>query len=160
MTTSTIPQAKEIGDIIMSARLAKGYESRAQLVETKRIKSKLTQEGLRKIENGERVPRLENIRLLAETLGLSGRKIKKMEQLALEANIQRVTRRAGNATVTFEIEGKPVKMFALPPRKKTEAFVRDVVSELVSVVDKYGVMEKDVEHFRRSARNVLLKRLA
>jgi transcriptional regulator with XRE-family HTH domain len=156
---TVIPQAREIGEVLMQARLEHGYESRASLTETRKLRTKLTPEGLRKIERGERVPRLENLRLLCETLGISDRRAKKLERLALEANVQRVTRRAGNATVTFEIEGKPVKVFALPPRRKTEAFVRGVVGELVSLVDKYGLLEKDVDHFRRHARNVLLKRL-
>lgn len=157
--TAAIPQAKIIGEMLMDARLKKGYRSRAQLVDTRRLRNKITQEGLRKIEHGERVPRLENIRLLAETLGLSKKKTKEMETLALEANIQRVTRRAGNATVSFEIEGKPLKMFALPPHRKTEKFVREAVVELVGIVDKYGVLDQDLEHFRRTARNVLLKRM-
>jgi transcriptional regulator with XRE-family HTH domain len=155
-----IPQAKEIGEAIMQARLEHGYNSRASLVETRKLKTRITQEGLRKIERGERVPRLENLRLLCETLGISRSRTKQLESLALDAVIQRVARRAGNATVTFEIEGRPLKVFALPPKRKTEAFVRDVVRELVSVVDKYGLLDKDVEHFRRHARNVLLKRLA
>lgn len=157
---SLIPQAREIGTALMQARLEHGFSSRASLVETRKLKTKITQEGLRKIERGERVPRLENLRLLCETLGISERRAHQLERLALEANIKRVTRRAGNATVTFEIEGRPVKMFALPPKSRTESFVRDVVGELVGLVDKYGILEKDVEHFRRSARNVLLKRLA
>lgn len=157
---AVIPQAKEIGEVIMQARLEHGYNSRASLVETRKLKTKITQEGLRKIERGERVPRLENLRLLCETLGISDCKSRQLERLALEANVQRVVRRAGNATVTFEIEGRPLKVFSLPPRRKTEIFVRDVVKELVSVVDKYGILEKDVEHFRRHARNVLLKRLS
>ena len=157
---TTIPQARTIGAAIMEARLAAGYQSRASLVETKKLRSKLTQEGLRKIEHGQRVPRLENIRLLGETLGLSQRKLKELERLAMEANIARTVRRSGNATVTFEIEGKPVKLFALPPKRKTERFVREVVGELVKVVNRYGVMEQDVEHFRRHARSALLKRLA
>lgn len=155
-----IPQAKIIGDEIMTSRLAHGYETRSSFVESRKLKGKLTQEGLRKIEHGERVPRLENLRLLCETLGISKKKTKEMERLALEANIQRVARRAGNATVTFEIEGKPIKIQALPPKRKTEAFVRDAVSELVMMVDKYGVMEADVDHFRRFARSALLRRLA
>jgi transcriptional regulator with XRE-family HTH domain len=155
-----IPQAKIIGDAIMEARLANGYRSRASLVDTKKLKSKITQEGLRKIEHGQRVPKLENLRLLAETLGISQRKIRELEKLALEANIQRATRRAGNATVSFEIEGKPIKLFALPPKRKTEAFVRRTVDELVRVVNRYGVLPKDTEHFRRHARSILLRRLS
>lgn len=155
-----LTQAKIIGEMIKDARLKNGYDSRAQLVGTKKIRARLTQEGLRKIEHGQRVPRLENIRLLAATLGISERKTKQMERLALEANVQRVTRRAGNANVTFQIEGRPIKMFALPPHAKTETFVRETVGELVKLIDRYGVMSKDVEHFRRHARNVLLKRMA
>jgi hypothetical protein len=155
-----IPQAKVIGDTIMEARLAKGYSSRASFVETKQLKARLTQEGLRKIEHGQRVPKLENLRLLGETLGLSPRKLRELERLALEATIERAARRAGNATVTFEIEGKPVKLYALPPQRKTEKFVRDVVSKLVTMVSRYGVLDEDVEHFRRHARSTLLKRLA
>lgn len=157
---TAIPQAKLIGDEIMQTRLMSGYTSRAGLVETKKLRGKITQEGLRKIEHGERVPRLENLQLLCEVLGISKRKTKEMEKLALEANIQRVARRAGNVTVTFEIEGKPVKMFALPPKRKTEMFVRDVVGNLVKVVEKYGVLEADIDHFRRHARAALLRQLA
>ena len=158
--TELIPQAKIIGDTIMDARLAKGYKSRLSLVETRRLRNKITQEGLRKIERGQRVPGLENIRLLCETLGISDRKAKQLEKLALEVNVQRAVRRSGNATVTLEIEGKPVKLFALPPQRKTERFVRGVVGELVALVGRYGVLDKDVEHFRRHARSTLLKRLA
>lgn len=157
---TTIPQAVEIGRVFEAARLSHGYTSRASLVETKKLRSKITQEGLRKIERGERVPRLENIRLLSEVLGLSERRTKALEKLALEANIQRVTRRAGNATVDFKIEGKPVKLFALPPKRKVEHVVREIVEELSQIVYKYGVMDEDVEHFRRHARHSLLKRMA
>lgn len=155
-----IPQAIEIGRVIETARLAHGYESRQQLVDTRKLRNKITQEGLRKIEKGERVPRLENLQMLCEALGISGRRTKELEKLALEATMKRAARRAGNATITVQLEGKPIKVFALPPKRKTEKFVREVVTELVSVVDKYGVMPQDIEHFTRHARSILLRKLS
>lgn len=154
-----IPQAVEIGRTIETARLANGYESRQQLVDTRKLKNKITQEGLRKIEKGERVPRLENLQMLCEALGISARKTKELEKLALEANVKRVAKRSGNATIEFKIEGKPMKIFALPPKRKTESFVREVVTDLVRIVDRYGVLPQDIEHFTRHARSVLLSKL-
>jgi len=151
--------AVEIGKTIRQARIDHGFKSRASLVGTKKLKGKITQEGLRKIEQGERVPRLENLRALAEALDIGPKNIRKLERMALEANVARVTRRAGNATVTFQIEGKPLRIDALPPKRKSEAFVRDTVHQLVEIVSKYGIMEEDVEHFRRYARSVLYKQL-
>lgn len=156
---TTIPQARVIGGMIRDARLENGYTSRSSLVGTKKLKNRLTQEGLRKIEQGERVPRLENLHLLCSVLGISKKKTTQMERLALEANIQRATKAAGNATVSFKIEGKPVKMYAVPPKRRTETFVRDVVGELVTIVRRYGVLDEDVDHFRRHARSALLKRM-
>ena len=152
--------ALQIGRTIRDARLDSGFKSRASLVGTKKLKGKLTQEGLRKIEAGERVPRLENLHLIAQTLGIGPRKTKELEKLALKTNIQRVTKRAGNATVTFSINGSPVRVEALPPRRKTEAFVRESVNKLVEVVQKYGVMPEDIDHFRRHARSILLQQLS
>jgi len=152
-------QAEAIGRVIKQARLDQGYTSRASLVETRRLKGVLTQEGLRKIEGGERVPRLENLHALATVLGLGPRKIRELEKLALEASIKRVTRRAGNASVSFSINGKPVRINALPPKKKVEKYVREVVERLVVLVSKYGVLDQDVEHFRRHSRHILLSKL-
>lgn len=154
-----IPQAIEIGRAIETARLANGYESRQQLVDTRKLRNKITQEGLRKIEKGERVPRLENLQMLCDALGISGKKTKELAKLAVEANVKRLARRAGNATITFQLEGKPIKVFALPPKRKMESFVREVVTDLVSVVDKYGVLPQDIEHFTRHARSILLRKL-
>lgn len=151
--------AVEIGRAIREARLDHGFKSRAALVETKKLKGKITQEGLRKIEQGERVPRLENLRSLADALLIGPKKTRALEKMALEANVVRMARRAGNATVTFQIEGKPLRVDSLPPKRKTESFVREAVSNLVAVVNKYGILDADVEHFRRHARSILLKQL-
>jgi hypothetical protein len=151
--------AVEIGKTIRQARIDHGFKSRAALVGTRKLKGKITQEGLRKIEQGERVPRLENLRALAETLEIGSKNIRKLERMALEANVARVTRRAGNATVTFQIEGKPLRIDALPPKRKMENFVRGTVTQLVDVVNKYGILDADVDHFRRHARSILLKQL-
>ena len=151
-------QAAVIGRTIMQARVDAGY-SRNALVHTRKLKGRITGEGLRKIEQGERVPRFENIKLLGDVLGLSDHKIRELQHLALEKNVERVTKRSGNASVTFQIHGKPVKVEALPPKRKTEAFVRSVVEDLIKIVDKYGVMREDLEHFRRHARNQMFKHL-
>lgn len=156
---STAKIALEIGTTIRDARVGKGYKSRADFVKTKGMKGTLTQEGLRKIENGERVPRLETLRTLSETLGINKKRTKEMEDMALEANIKRVVRRAGNVPVTFRIEGKPVRVSALPPKRKAEAFARELVEELTKMVDRYGVLQEDLHHFRRHARHSILKRL-
>lgn len=155
----TCVQAEAIGRVIKQARLDNGFKSRASLVETKKLKGVLTQEGLRKIEGGERVPKLENLHALAGVLGLGVQVTKALEKLALEANIKRVTRRAGNASVSFIIDGKPVKIEALPPKRKVEKYVREVVDKLVVVVAKYGVLEADLQHFRMNARHILLSNL-
>lgn len=151
-------QAAVIGRTLMEARKNAGY-SRNALVHTRKLKGKLTGEGLRKIEQGERIPRFENIKLLGDVLGLSDREVKKLQYLALEKNVERVTKRSGNASVTFAIEGKAIKVEALPPKRRTERFVRTVVDDLLKVVEKYGLMEADLEHFRRHARSAILKQL-
>lgn len=159
MSEPTIPQAVEIGRVIRDARLQLGYENRAQLVNSRPLKGKITAEGLRKIEAGERVPRLETIEELGNKLGLSKRRIKALQKIALETNIGRVTRRAGNVDVRFEIDGKPIRLTRLPAKKKVEGFVREVVDELTGLIDRIGGSQQDQDYFRRHARDVLIKRL-
>jgi predicted transcriptional regulator len=159
MTSHVEELEREIGKTIREARLNKGYESRASLVGTKKLAGKITQEGLRKIEAGERVPRLENLRMIAEALGLKEKAIKSLEQMALRANVERAVKRSGNANVMVAIQGKPLRIAQLPPKRKTEAFVRGAVTELLDVVKKYGVGAADEEHFRQHARAILLRRL-
>lgn len=149
-----------IGKILRNARIDKGYHSRSSLVETKGLKGRLTHEGLRKIEAGERVPRLENLRAIAEALGLKEVAIRRLERMALQSKVSTVARKAGNASISFAIDGKPFRVESLPPRRKTEHFVRGAVTELLDVVRKYGILEADEEHFRRHARAILLKRLS
>jgi transcriptional regulator with XRE-family HTH domain len=152
--------AQEIGRIIREARLDKGFSTRASLVESRPLKGKLTQEGLRKIEQGERIPRFKNLDLIARTLGLSKKKIRELEDLALRTSIERVTRQVSNSSVSFEIDGKPMTVKSLPPKRQIEFFVRGTVEELLKVVDKYGVLPDDLEHFRRVARTIILKKLS
>lgn len=136
-----------------------GFHSRASLVETRKLRGVITQEGLRKIEGGERVPRLENLQALASVLGLGPKKTKELEKLALEANVLRASKRSGNASISFIINGKPLRVEPLPPKRKVEKFVREAVDVLVNLVTKYGVMDADVHHFRMNARHVLLSHL-
>ena len=151
--------AQEIGRIIREARLGAGFSTRASLVESRPLKGKITQEGLRKIEQGERVPRFKNLDLIARTLGLSKKKVKGLEELALRTAVARVTHQVANSDVTFEIEGKPMAVKALPPKRKSEEYVRASVEDLLKLVDGYGVLAADLAHFRRMARHILLKRL-
>lgn len=151
--------ATEIGNTLRQARLDMGYTSRATAVETKKLKGRITQEGLRKIEHGERIPKLENLQRLAETFGLSQKKTQELVRGALEANIKRAAKRAGNATVTFQIEGRPVRVHALPPNRKVEAFVRETVEKLLGRMEKYQVRPEDLVDFRMHARAILLKQL-
>lgn len=153
--------AVEIGRIIKNARLRQGYVSRASLVDTKTLRGKITGEGLRKIEEGERVPRMENIRLLAKALKLDENPVlvRKLENLAVRQYVTRAARKAGNCAIEFKINGTPMQVLPLPPKRKSEAFVRAVVEDLVKIVDKYGVMQEDLEHFRRHARAQILSRL-
>lgn len=155
----SLTTAQKIGKVIYQNRLNQGFKHRSDLVDTASVKGRLTQEGLRKIEQGERIPRLENLELLGKALNLSKKKVQELEEMALEENIKRVTRRAGNAPVEFKIHGHALKMTALPPTRKTEAFVRETVSDLIKLVEKYGIMAEDVEHFRRHARGILTKKL-
>lgn len=152
--------ATEIGKILKAARLDKGYSTRASLVESRPLKGRITQEGLRKIEQGERIPRFKNLKLIARTLGLNKKKIRELEELALRISVERVTRQVANSSVSFEIDGKPMSVKALPPKRHVERFVREVTEELLKVVDKYGVLPDDLLHFRSHSRNILLKKLA
>ena len=152
--------ALEIGRTIRAARLDAGFSTRASLVESRPLKGRITQEGLRKIEQGERVPRFENLDLIARTLGLSKKKIRELKELALRSSVARVTQQIANVDVTFEIEGRPMKVATLPPKRKAEGFVREVVEELLKLVDKYGVLPQDLEHFQRHSRHILLTKLS
>lgn len=154
-----IEQELNIGTVLRNARLDAGYTTRVEFVETAPLKGKLTDEGLRKIEEGERVPRCENIRRIARAAGLSDEMTRRLEQLALTKSVERVTRRgAGNASVTVHIEGTPVKVAALPPRKEVETFLRAAVNETVELAKRYGTLQ-DEAAFRRRARANLYKLL-
>lgn len=153
--------AVEIGETLRKARLDRGYESRASLVETRKLRGKIGSEGLRKIEAGERIPRLENLRILGEALGLPERKIKELEKKALVVNVERQVRKAGNVNATVHITGTPVRVEALPPRRKVEAYARKTVNDLIVLADRMGwfQIEQDREWFRRHARSTLLRNL-
>lgn len=148
-----------IGRAIEDARLRNGFSTRSELVNQPKLKGKLTQEGLRKIEQGARVPRLETLQLLAKVLGLTKATVRPLERAALRTNIMRAVKRSGNATVSFRIDGEPVKMFALPPKRKTEQFVRSVVTSMLAKLEKYGLSEEDMGRIRMELREVLHSRL-
>jgi transcriptional regulator with XRE-family HTH domain len=150
---------QQIGQIIEDARTKLGYDYRSDFVNTKTVRGKLTQEGLRKIERGERVPRMETLHLLGNALGLSKRRIRKLEEMALKKHVERATKRAGNVDVTINLEGEPIKVKSLPAKKKVYRFVQEAVDELAEIVYKYGVFDQDVEHFRQHAKEVLYKKL-
>lgn len=153
--------AREIGNVLRDARIGSGNTSRNAFAQQVKIRGKITGEGIRKIEEGERIPRLENIRLLGEACGLSKTKIKALEKKALEVNVKRVTKRAGNATVEVKIDGKPLRVVALPPHRKAELFTRTTVNSLIEVLAKLGVDNpKDIEYFTRHARSTILKNLS
>ena len=154
-----VVQKDLIGAVIRDARLRAGYESRNQFVESVPLKGKLTAEGLRKIEAGERVPRMETIETLGRKLGFSDRRIRQLQKISLESNVVRAARRAGNVDVTVHMEGKPIHVSRLPPRRKVDGFVQEVVQELSGYIDLMGGSTDDVEYFRRKAKEVLLRRL-
>lgn len=151
--------AIRIGKAVRNARIDAGYTNRSEFVRTGKLKGKLTGEGLRKIEDGERIPRLENLRLLGEALGMSKKTVKDLERAAMTQAIERAVRSAGNADVEVKILGAPLRLLRLPVTRKVETFVREIVTELLSAVEKYGVMEEDINHFRRYARSSLLRHL-
>lgn len=154
-------QSVRIGETIRKLRVDGGFKSRASLVGSRPLKGKITQEGLRKIEAGERVPKLETLRRLTKALGASETTTKMLEDLALRKSIERVTRRVGNVKVRFSINGRPMDIERLPPKKKTEAFVRKSVSELMEVANTLGLlMEQDEEFFRLRARSILIENLS
>lgn len=159
--SQTIPEAVKIGKVIEAARLGAGYKSRAALINAPKIAGKLTGEGLRKIEHGERLPRLDNLRLLSEHIGIPEDKIQEMEKLVLKKSIERAARKAGNAQILFFLDGKPVRVTRLPAKKKAEEFARDVVAELELLGEKLGwwAIAEDKEWFRKQARNIILKKL-
>lgn len=150
---------EEIGKVLMRARQDKGY-SRNALVQTKKLKGKITGEGLRKIEYGERIPRFETLRLLAETLGISDRNIRNLERQALEKTVERIAKKTGREKVTFQVEGRAVRLLATPSSSQLENRVRSAIEDLTKLVDVYGVMKEDVAHFRRHARSVLIKQFS
>lgn len=156
----TNAQAQEIGNTIRQLRLEGGYDSRSSFIGTKSLKGKLTQEGLRKIESGERVPKMETLHRLTHALGASPEVVKKLEHLALEKSIERATRRAGNVSVQFAIDGQMLDVSALPTKKQTEDFVRKTVDDLIEVTKRLGMDGPDDEkYFRQRARAVLLRNL-
>ncbi len=152
-------ESNRIGRALEDARLSKGFTTRSELVSQQKLKGKLTQEGLRKIEIGERIPRLETLRLLAKVLGLKRSVMKPLEHEALKTNIMRTVKKTGNATVSFSLDGVPVKMWALPPKKKTEQFVRGTVTAMLKRLEKYGLSEQDLASIRMELREVLYSQL-
>ena len=153
--------ATRIGEVIFAARRDKGYASRASLVETVKLKGRITQEGLRKIEAGERIPKLENLRLLGEVLGLGVKKIRQLEKLALSESVKRVTRRAGNVSATVLIDSKPIRVESLPPKRKVEEYARKTTEEIMSLAEKLGWFKipEDRAWFRRHTRQTILKNI-
>jgi transcriptional regulator with XRE-family HTH domain len=147
-----------IGQAFLEAREKLGY-SRNALVQTKKLKGKITGEGLRKIEHGERIPHFENIRLLGDVLGLSDRRIKELEKDALSARVERIVKKTHREKVTFQIKGRPLKMLTPQADKKMEASIRQSVDEMGKVITKIGGSSMDVEYFTRHARNILYKNL-
>lgn len=151
--------AVEIGKVFEEARHKRGY-SRNAVVQTKKLRGKLTSEGLRKIEKGERVPRFETIRTLAEAFELPESQIRKLETKALELTVERTAKKLPRSSVSFQVKGAPLRIIQRPKaEKKQEAFVRGVVEELVDMIHKYGVMEADETHFRQFARNTIYKHM-
>lgn len=148
----------EIGQVIEEARKKAGY-SRDEFVQTAVMKGKMTSEGLRKIEKGERIPRFHNIRRLGRALGLDEKSVRELERKALEKNVERVAKNVPASSVTFQIKGRAMQTVKSPTTKKAEMFVRGAVDDLVRLVDKYGVMPEDLVHFRQHARSVLHKKL-
>lgn len=148
-----------IGKVLMNARIEQGY-SRNALVQTKSLKGKITGEGLRKIEYGERIPRFETLRHLANALGLKEKHIVALERQALEKTVERITKKSHREKVSFQIEGRPVRMVTTQSSSKLENKVRDAVEQMTSVMNLYGLMNEDVAHFRRHARTILLKQFS
>lgn len=153
--------ALAIGKTLRNARLDSGHKSRRAFVHGSAVlKNRITPEGVRKIEHGERVPKLENVRMLAKALDLPEKKTKELETWALQASVGRVARRSGNADISFRIQGSPMQIQRLPPKKKAEDFTRAVVSDLMPILTKIGVeIPEDFDYFRRVARSTILKRL-
>jgi transcriptional regulator with XRE-family HTH domain len=152
-------EAQEIGRTLLEAREKMGY-SRNALVHTKKLKGKITGEGLRKIEHGERIPHFENIRLLGDVLGLSEKRIKELEETAFEARVERIAKKTHRQKVTFQIKGRPIKLLTPQADKKMETSIRQSVSEMGKIVEKIGGSQQDVEYFTRHARNILYKHMS
>lgn len=161
MQTAQGDVALKIGRALRSARIDKGHSSRRAFVHGSAVlKNHITPEGVRKIEFGERVPKLENIRLLCKALDLPEKQMKDLEKMAMEVSVERVARRAGNANITFRIQGEPLRIQRLPPKKKAEEFARAVVSDLIPFLLKIGVeIPDDLDYFRRVARSAILARM-
>lgn len=157
--TNTV--AVEIGEVIRKARVDQGFKSRKQLTDTRKLKKKIGPEGLRKIEAGERVPKIENLQLIGEALGLGPRKIKELETMALKVGVERATRKAGNVDATVTIRGRPVHITSLPPKRKAEDYARRSTNDLIELGDRLGwfANPQDKEYFRRYSRAILLKNM-
>lgn len=151
-------QTQSIGDIIRKARETKGL-SRNALVHSKKLKGKITGEGLRKIEYGERIPRFPTLRMLADALGMSDSRLKQLEEQALEKQAERFAKKAGREKVTFKVQGRHVNLVGSRTHNaELEKRVRGAVEELIPLIDMYGVlMGDDKEHFRPRARQIILK---
>lgn len=148
--------AKNIGAEIRNTRIRRGFVTRAAFL--KEAGLNLTQEGLRKIEAGERVPKLENLRRIGEVLRISPRRLKELETLALAFKVERVTRKAGNVTATVRIDGKPLRVESLPTQRKTEEFARKTTEEIMALAERLGWFKipEDRDWFRRHTRQTIL----
>ncbi len=153
--------AQKIGKTVRDARLDAGYETRTSFLETAKMKKKLTEEGLRKIENGERVPRLRNLRLLCAALGLPHNETKGLEDLALRTNLERAAHQAGNEKCVVRVTGKTVSVRPDRAQLQEEEFARKSVNELIELITSMGGFstEEAETYFRRHARHVLLANL-
>lgn len=149
------PEAKIIGKTITKARLAAGYDNRVDLVETRVLRGKLTSEGLRKIEDALRTPRVETVQNLCRALSIPAKTEKHLKRLAVQAAVKRAARRAGNIDVKVKVGGQALALWHLPPTKKIERFVRDVVTDVTRLMDRIGIPDQDIDFVRKSTRGIL-----
>lgn len=147
-----------IGRTIQQARVDKGY-SRSELVRSRKLKSILTSEGLRKIEKNERTPLPPTLKALADVLGIEGDARSQLEVAALQKRVEPLAKRAGRKTVEVKIDGEPLRVLNRAPSTEAETVVRNIVTELEGFVFKYGAMDEDLDHFRKNARAILHRHL-
>lgn len=161
MQKESAAAALKIGRTVRDARLDAGYDTRASFLDTVKMKKKLTEEGLRKIEAGDRVPRLETLRRLCGALGLSTPTCKNLEELALRTNLERAAVQAGNGGCVVQVRGKVISARPAQAQPQQEEFVRKSVDEIMEVVGQMGgFATPDMKsYFRRHTRRVLLSNL-